>query len=621
MGVSRNTTSSSTNQTKLPRVKSREDSKRTTSDLLKKSAQKELAPIVAKSPNRRSSLSNYDYNSPRETGMHLSEAETSHKLFEELRLINEMSLKLQSLINTDNVWEDIVSVVQNRFHFYSFSIWSVGSDGTATLRAQSGAYNKYLKLGFAIKDEGILGTTIQTKKIYNCADVTRDPHFTNLSLPIDTKSQLSIPVVLNKTVAAVLVVESNQIGAFDENDIVTFESIGAQLSVALQNTKLYTEVRSFNKKLQETVEERTQELKRAHSRILDQQKLLQRENKALKSLVSSEKEQNNVIIGQSSALLNVVNMVDKIAPTNATVLIQGESGTGKELLAKRLHNKSERHDRPYVTINCGALQESLLESELFGHEKGAFTGAVAQKLGLAETASGGTLFLDEIAEMSLAVQAKLLRFLQEGEVYRVGGKRPIRVDVRVISASNRDLEQEVKAGRFREDLFYRLNTITLRIPPLRKRREDIKPLIDHFLKNSRYGAPVQIKKVDPKVFDILMSYDWPGNIRELQNTIERLKILSENNEIKLDDIPFNIRMPRTRNEPVNTQQAPSTTTVEFAVDMSLDELEKQHILRILDFHQGNKTKAASTLGVTIKTLYNKLHRYGLIKEMGGINPQ
>ena len=296
-------------------------------------------------------------------------------------------------------------------------------------------------------------------------------------------------------------------------------------------------------------------------------------------------------------------MVDKIAPTTATVLIQGESGTGKELIARRLHVKSERGNRPYVTVNCGALQEALLESELFGHEKGAFTGAIAQKMGLCETADGGTLFLDEIGEMSLGIQSKVLRFLQEGEFYRIGGKRPIKVDVRVVSATNRDLEKEVKDSRFREDLFYRLNTITLRMPPLRKRKEDLPTLVDFFLKNSRFGGSDRaIKRIDPRVMDVFSNYDWPGNIRELQNTIERLKILSENNEIKLEDIPFSIRVPKNRSE-MN----------DFTMDMPLEEMEKNHILRTLTYNHGNKTKTAQSLGITIKTLYNKLHRYGVIQ--------
>ncbi|MEW6058210.1 MAG: sigma-54-dependent Fis family transcriptional regulator [Bdellovibrionota bacterium] len=533
----------------------------------------------------------------------------------QLRLLNELSLRLQSLLNTENFWEEIVTVVQNKFHYYSFSIWSVAVDGTATLRAQSGAYNNFIHPGFAIRDEGILALVIRTKRLYVCNDVTSDANFTNLSLPIETKSQLSIPVVVDNSVVAVFTVESNSVNAFDEEDQVAFESLGAQLSVAFMNTKLYHEIKSFNKRLQMTVEERTQELRAAHARILEQQRLLQKENKVLKTLVTNEKREDGAIIGSSQAMANIISMVDKISPTHATVLVQGESGTGKELIARRLHYKSERSQKPYVTINCGALQETLLESELFGHEKGAFTGAVAQKMGLVETADGGTLFLDEIGEMSLGIQSKLLRFLQEGEIYRIGGKKPMRVDVRIISATNRDLEREVKEGRFREDLFYRLNTITLRMPPLRKRKEDIRPLVDYFLKNSKFGGAVNIKRVDPRVFEVLDNYDWPGNIRELQNTIERLKILAENNEIRLEDIPFNIRMPKTRAE------GGLHSSSEFNVDMSLEELERHHIMRILSFHHGNKTKTAQTLGVTIKTLYNKLHRYGLLKEAGGINPQ
>jgi two-component system response regulator HydG len=285
------------------------------------------------------------------------------------------------------------------------------------------------------------------------------------------------------------------------------------------------------------------------------------------------------------------------------VLIAGESGTGKELVAHAIHDNGARRGRKFVAVNCGALAENLLESELFGHVRGAFTGAVVDKKGLFEEADGGTLFLDEIGEMALGIQTKLLRFLQEGEFYRIGGKRPIQVDVRVVSATNRDLEAEVKAGRFREDLFYRLNTITLRMPPLRKRKEDIPMLVDYFLKNSRFGGSAQqIKRIDPRVMDAFQNYDWPGNIRELQNTIERLKILAENNEIRLDDVPFTIRMPKHKGESSN----------DFSIDLPLEEVEKNHILRSLTYHHGNKTKTAQTLGITIKTLYNKLHRYGVI---------
>jgi transcriptional regulator with GAF, ATPase, and Fis domain len=521
----------------------------------------------------------------------------------QLRLLNELSTKLQSLLESENFYQEIVNIVQGRFNYYGIQFWDVGTDNTFALRGQAGAYRNHLKIGHVLRsDQGIIGEVIRSGRSYLSNDVTSDSHYTNLSLPIDTQSELSVPVVRDGKVVATLNVESDRKDAFDEDDIITLEAVASQVAVAIVNQRLYSEATSFNKKLQLAVEEKTLELRKAHERILDQQRLLQKENKALKTLVIQDSKSME-IIGKSPSILNVLAMVDKIAPTTATVLIQGESGTGKELIARRLHVNSERGNRPYVTVNCGALQEALLESELFGHEKGAFTGAIAQKMGLCETADGGTLFLDEIGEMSLGIQSKVLRFLQEGEFYRIGGKRPIKVDVRVVSATNRDLEKEVKDSRFREDLFYRLNTITLRMPPLRKRKEDLPTLVDFFLKNSRFGGSDRaIKRIDPRVMDVFSNYDWPGNIRELQNTIERLKILSENNEIKLEDIPFSIRVPKNRSE-MN----------DFTMDMPLEEMEKNHILRTLTYNHGNKTKTAQSLGITIKTLYNKLHRYGVIQ--------
>jgi transcriptional regulator with PAS, ATPase and Fis domain len=531
----------------------------------------------------------------------------------QLRLLNEISAKLQGLLESDSFYQEIVNLIQAKFSYYSIHIFTANPSQGVTLQAQAGAYRNHLRAGQVLAtDRGIVGVVYRTRKSYLCNDVTKDPNFTTLEIPVDTKSELSIPVLAeNGDVVALLNVESDQSNAFDEDDVITLEAVASQLAVAITNLKIYNEAKHFNRRLQLAVEEKTLELRKAHERILEQQRLLQKENKALKTLVTThDRQQGTEFIGKSPAVLNMLAMVDKIAPTTATVLIQGESGTGKELIARRLHFKSERANKPYVTVNCGALQESLLESELFGHEKGSFTGAVAQKSGLCETADEGTLFLDEIGEMSLGIQAKLLRFLQEGEFYRIGGKRPIRVDVRVVSATNRDLEREVKEGRFREDLFYRLNTITLRMPPLRKRKEDIATLFDYFLKNSRFGGPAQqIKRVDPRVIEVFQNYDWPGNIRELQNTIERLKILAENNEIRLEDIPFSIRMPKTK-----------TDSGEFNFDVPLEEVEKDHILRTLAYYHGNKTKTAQSLGITIKTLYNKLHRYGVLRQADATTP-
>lgn len=526
-----------------------------------------------------------------------------HKQAAQLRLLNELSTKLQSLLESENFYQEVVNIVQIHFNYYGIHIWTVGSDLNYTLRAQTGAYRNLLKIGHKLAStEGIMGFVIRTKEKAVCNDVSLNSNYTNLSLPVYTQSQLCLPIIKDNEIVAVLNIESDKKNAFDEDDTITLEAVASQVAVSITNRKLYNEAKSFNKKLQLAVEDKTIELRRAHERILEQQLLLKKENKALKTLVDQDSK-GMEIVGKSPSILSILTMVDKIAPTLATVLIQGESGTGKELIARRLHFRSDRFSGPYVVVNCGALQESLLESELFGHEKGSFTGASSLKMGLAEIADGGSIFLDEIGEMSLGIQAKLLRFLQEGEFYRIGGKSPVKVDVRVVSATNKDLETEVRENRFREDLFYRLNTITLRMPPLRKRREDLPILVDFFLKSSRFGSfSQQIRRIDPRVMDVFSNYGWPGNIRELQNTIERLKILAENNEIKLDDIPFNIRLPKVRAE-----------STDFTLDMPLEEVEKNHILRTLAYNHGNKTKTAESLRITIKTLYNKLHRYGIIQ--------
>jgi transcriptional regulator with GAF, ATPase, and Fis domain len=526
-------------------------------------------------------------------------AEPGPKSLTQLRLLNSISTRLQSLLESEDLYAEIANAIQGHLNCHAITLWSVDENYLCSLRAAAGATSSELRLGTTL-DGGLLAEVVETRKTCISNDVASNPRYVEIRK--GTRSQLCVPALQDGSVVAILSVESDEKDAFDANDVITFEAIASQVAVAIANQQLYSGAKSFNRKLQSAVDEKTLELRRAHERILEQQRLLQKENKALKTLVVQDSKAME-IIGRSPAILGILSMVDKIAPTTATVLIQGESGTGKELIARRLHFRSERANRPYVTVNCGALQESLLESELFGHEKGSFTGAVAQKIGLCETADGGTLFMDEIGEMSLSIQAKLLRFLQEGEFYRIGGKRPIKVDVRVISATNRDLELEVRENRFREDLFYRLNTITLRMPPLRKRKEDLPMLMDFFLKNSRFGGSGNIKRVDPRVLDAFANYDWPGNIRELQNTIERLKILAENNEIRLEDVPFGIRVPKAKAE-----------SGDFAVDLSLEEVEKNHILRALAFHHGNKTKTAHSLGITIKTLYNKLHRYGVIQQ-------
>lgn len=304
------------------------------------------------------------------------------------------------------------------------------------------------------------------------------------------------------------------------------------------------------------------------------------------------------MVYKSDVMAQLIKMVDRVAPSQANVLVMGESGTGKELIAKSIHEKSNRKNKPFIAVNCGALREALLESELFGHEKGSFTGAYTKKIGLAEAANGGTLFLDEIGEIPMAIQAKLLRFLQEGEIFRVGGKEAIKVDLRIICATNRELDQEVSRGNFREDLFYRINTIVIAAPPLRRRKEDIPALVQHFLSTGKSFLN-NSKTIDEEAMNSLLKYEWPGNIRELQNTCERLQVLSEGHMIMLNDIPESIRNPVKKEE-----------NLPFSPEVKLHELEKRYIISALGFYGGNKTQAAQGLGITIKTLYNKLHEYG-----------
>lgn len=314
---------------------------------------------------------------------------------------------------------------------------------------------------------------------------------------------------------------------------------------------------------------------------------------------ASTASESRKIVYKSEVMRQLMRMVERVAPSHATVLVLGESGTGKELIAHAIHEKSNRRNKPFVAINCGALRETLLESELFGHEKGAFTGAYARKIGLAEVANGGTLFLDEIGELSPGIQAKLLRFLQEGEIYRVGGKDPIKVDIRLISATNKELDKEVLKGNFREDLFYRINTIMIHSPPLRRRKEDIAGLVEHFLATNPNGFLNRGRQMSEDAMKVLLKYDWPGNIRELQNVCERLQILAEGHVIMPGDLPEHIRNPDHK-----------IVIDDYDPTMTLHELEKRYILKALNYFDGNKTQAANALGITIKTLYNKLHEYG-----------
>ena len=309
------------------------------------------------------------------------------------------------------------------------------------------------------------------------------------------------------------------------------------------------------------------------------------------------------LVGESAVFKNAIENARKVANSEAFVLIQGASGTGKELVAHLLHNESPRRDLPFVAVNCASIPDQLLETELFGHEKGAFTNAYAAKQGLVEVADGGTLFLDEVGDISQPTQAKLLRFLETGEFRRVGGTNSMRVDVRVVSASNKDLPAEVRAGRFREDLLYRLNVVSIKLPSLKERKEDIPLLVDHFLKRKSKSRP---KTVSAEAMAILERFDWPGNVRELEHVIEGATVLSREDTIEARDLWIN---PSLSGQAEHSDAI--LATIERTSILSLEETERRHIEVVLKHNQWNRIKTAQMLGITAKTLYLKIKKYGI----------
>jgi DNA-binding NtrC family response regulator len=358
---------------------------------------------------------------------------------------------------------------------------------------------------------------------------------------------------------------------------------------------------------------RNEEIKLVVKRALEIRRL-RNENKTLKYELRRSQGTRR-IIGKSSRIQEVFETVRKVARSDSTVLLCGESGTGKELFAREIHAASRRAEGPFVSINCGALPENLLESELFGHVKGSFTGAIRDKDGLFKVATGGTFLLDEVGETSLAIQVKLLRVLQEREIIPVGGEKPIPVDVRLIAATNADLEQSVDRGGFRADLFYRLNVIPVTLPPLRERSEDIPMLVEHFLKESCRCAERAVMPIDEDALAALCRHDWPGNVRELENVIERVVILEEGDRISLASLPE--RIVRGRRSAAGRDGARPTEARDGAG--TLEDIERDYLIKVLEETGWQKKKASTILGINSSTLYRKIQRYGLEPKMADVN--
>lgn len=349
---------------------------------------------------------------------------------------------------------------------------------------------------------------------------------------------------------------------------------------------------------------KNEELKLTIKKALENYRLI-KENRRLHEALSERYRHGN-IIGRSKPMLKIYDLIGKVAHSKASILIAGPSGTGKELIAKAIHFESPRKDRPFVSINCGALTETLLESELFGHERGAFTGAIAMKKGRFELADGGTLFLDEVGEMPASLQVKLLRVLQEMEFERVGGTRSIKVDVRLLSASNRNLKEEVAEGLFREDLYYRLNVITIEVPPLRERSEDIKLLVQHFVEKYRRDDGKSKIEISPEAWKALFQYQWPGNVRELENVIERAVVLKSDNLMRMEDLPIEVS---------GTQQeldVEGFIPMNAPLQQTLEAIEEKLIRRALKSCDNIQSRAAEMLGITKSLMQHKIKKFNII---------
>jgi formate hydrogenlyase transcriptional activator len=393
------------------------------------------------------------------------------------------------------------------------------------------------------------------------------------------KSYLIIPIRYEGKTVGILNINSLKKNAFDEEELKLLESVAQQCQIAINKAK---QAEALRKALQEVEQLKNQ---------------LQAENIYLQEEIKIEHNFEE-IVGESESLKNVLRNVEKVAPTDTTVLIQGETGTGKELIARAIHNLSPRRERPLIKVNCGAIVLGLAESELFGHEKGAFTGAVQQRIGRFELAHGGTIFLDEVGELPLDIQVKLIRVLEEGEFERVGGSNTIKVDVRVIAATNRDLKKAVEEGKFRQDLYFRLNVFPILIPPLRERKEDIALLVRYFAQ--KYGRKLgkKIEVVPQEMMDVLMAYSWPGNVRELENMIERAVILSQGSILQIDE-SLDIRLD------AELQTSGSNT---------LEDVERSHILSVLEETNwviDGKRGAAAVLGINPATLRSRMKKLGI----------
>ncbi len=500
----------------------------------------------------------------------------AESLAKKLSILVEINKALSRTINLKEALGAALQILQESYHIKSGAIFLLDDDRTLRMSASVGYQADSAKTKYRL-GEGLTGRVAETGKPVVVPQVSKEPLFLNRMStwnPASRKEQtfMGIPIILDYRTLGVLIVNLPYSARRDYGTTTNFLILVA--SALLQPIRLH------------------QALELERRRLAD-------ENAFLKQKLQSEHSFTN-IVGTSHEMREVYAMINQISPVNTTVLIRGESGTGKELIAQAIHYNSPRRDQPFVRVNCAAIPDNLIESEFFGYEKGAFTGAIRQKKGRFELADKGTIFLDEIGDLSPMTQIKLLRVLQEQEFERVGGTETIKVDVRVIAATNAELEKLIKSGKFREDLYYRLNVFTILLPPLRDRKSDILLLADHFMIKYGHKHGKNIKRISTPAIDMLMRYHWPGNVRELENCIERAVLVCENEVIHSYHLPPTLQTAESSGTlpHLNLQEAVST-------------YEKELIQDALKTAQGNRAKAARLLGSTERIIGYKIRKYDI----------
>jgi Nif-specific regulatory protein len=480
----------------------------------------------------------------------------------EWTVLLEISQRVNSSLDVQVVLNQSLEMLADVVAADASSIWLADEDARELYCAiATGVKREEMRAMHLPWDQGIVGWVFQRDRWHLTPDATTDEHHArNVARQVDytAHSLLCVPMhARGRVIGCIEVINKQQGAVFTDKDRLQLSIFANLVGLAIENARFYA--------------------------------LVQQENHSLRRELGDRRVEPREIVGLSPSMEQVIELIERVAPTNSTVLIRGESGTGKEVVAQTIHALSPRARGPFVAINCGGIPENLLESELFGHEKGAFTGATARRIGRFELAKGGTLFLDEIGDMPLPLQAKLLRVLQSRQFERLGSNEVLQADVRIIAATNQDLETIIREGRFREDLYYRLNVICIFLPPLRERKEDVLPLARHFLKDTSARLYRPPRELGVEAEQCLLAHDWPGNIRELENAVEHALVLARTPEIQRSDLPFNVQAAHARKP--RDQEYPD------ALDEAQRLFRRQHIQRILDRYDGNRTRAAEALDI------------------------